>query len=262
MGMKRLNPNSKILRNSGKVSGIIPITIFAWSETISTTEQTVWRAFSDQAQYNVKYIADVCTIVSDDDEDGAGTQTGILTVKVSGIDGDYNAISEVVTLNGTTPVTLQNKYLAINEMNPETSGNSKTAQGNIDVLYTDGDILARIPESDPCSFNISYQAVFTVPAGLTFKLNKYVGTSSATNNIRANLFVINPANQIPVVQETLLMIKNESSPLDGTSITVPEKHTMFVCASANLGNNQDLAISISGDLIVDSIMNAVPEYSL
>ena len=146
----------RILRNSNKISGVIPITIFAWSSTIGTDEETVWRAGDDQAKYVIKYTADACTIVSDDVEDTADTGTGIWTIKVSGIDGDYNPISEVVSLNGTTPVTLVNEYLAINEMNPETAGTSKTAQGNIDVLYSDGDILARIPESDPCPFNISY----------------------------------------------------------------------------------------------------------
>lgn len=252
----------RLLKNLDKINGVIPITIFSWSDTISTAQQTVWRAGGDQAQYVIKYTADTCTIVSDDAEDGAGTQTGILTVKVSGILNDYTAASEVVTLNGTTPVTLTNEYLAINEMNPETAGSTKTAQGNIDVLYSDGDILARIPESDPCPFNISYQAVFTAPLGTTFKINKVVASSGSNDEIIVNLFVVNPVNEIPVIQETLLIVAGESDPLDGTFITVPEKHTVFACARSTLGVNKNVSVSIAGDLLVNSIIDDVIEYSL
>jgi len=254
----------KILRNINKISGVIPITIFAWSDTISTARQTVWRASATQAQYIPKYTANICTIVSDNAQDNP-IGTGLATVKVSGIDNDYNAIQEVVTLNGLTPVTLTKQYLAVNELNPETAGSTSTtysAAGNIDVLYTDGDILARIPVSDPCPFNISYQAVFTNPAGLTFKINKFSGGSGSGDEIVINLFVINPINKIPVVQETLLVVGGESSPLDGTSITVAEKHTVIVCARATIGNNKNVAISIAGDLLVNSIMGEVSEYKL
>lgn len=36
--------------------------------------------------------------------------TGVQKVLVSGLDGNYNSISETVSMNGTTPVQLANQY--------------------------------------------------------------------------------------------------------------------------------------------------------
>lgn len=263
MGVNVLNQYSKILKNNNKIAGVIPITIFAWSQTISTSIQTVWRAAADQATYVPKYTGSTATIVSDSVEDTNLTGTGLWTIKVNKIYDDYTSEYEVVALNGTTPVALTgSNILAVNEMNPETAGTTKSAQGDIDVLYSDGDILARIPVSSPSAFNISYQAVFTVPAGFTFKINKFAGTSGGTEQITCNLSVINPINQIPVLQNTLLIFVNQVDMLDGTSITVPEKHTVFVSARAAAGTTKEVSVSISGDLIVNSILEAVPVYSL
>jgi hypothetical protein len=261
-GDKLQNIFNYVLKNNGKIAGVIPITIFASSATIGTSEQTVWRAGATQAKYIPKFVEDTCTIVSTSVQDTMTTGTGIWTVKVSGINGEYEFIQEVVELNGTTPVALVNKYLAINEMNPELAGTALTAQGRIDVKYSDGNILATIPPTATNPFNISFQGVFTVPDGITFKINKFAATSGSGDEVTVNMFVINPLNKIPIMQQTLLMYQSESSPLDGSSITIPEKHTMIVNAFASVGTNRQVSISIAGDLIVNSIFAKIPERSL
>ena len=72
------------------------------------------------------------TFVSSDDEDGAGTSTGILTMEVHYLDVDLIPQDVIITLNGTTPVTGQlTGCRFIQDMHIMTAGSIKAAVGII-----------------------------------------------------------------------------------------------------------------------------------
>lgn len=87
----------------GQLGGMEPFTAFGKIETTgAVTSQIIWPngafTFPDQT------TGETISFVSTDDEDGAGTQTGINSVEVMYLDVNLEPQSLVVELNGTTPV--------------------------------------------------------------------------------------------------------------------------------------------------------------
>lgn len=71
---------------------------------------------------------------SDDEDGGAGTDTGALTIRVSGLDASYLKIQEDVTLNGTTDVLTPLSYTMIYRMECLTFGSVGWNIGDITAL--------------------------------------------------------------------------------------------------------------------------------
>jgi len=259
---------SILRKNLGKVHGVIPITIIAEKDDVTNAIKTMWS--STQTRY-VRYdSAGVTTIVSTDDGDTYNTGIGIWTVKVSGLDNDYNVIQEVVELNGTTPVTLQNQYLAVNEMNPELSGSDPgevgtdlehTAQGDITV-NRGSNILALIYSGDV--ENITRQMVFTVPKDATFKIDNVEISTGTADEIIIRIYAVNPVNGIYVLQHKIFMgggVYMKS--LKNANITLPEKHLLELCAQAkSAAVERDISCLISGDLILNNFADRIKEQRL
>lgn len=100
------------------------------------------------------------TIVSTSTDDTANG-TGARTVRVYGIADatTYVPIIEDVTLNGTTPVTLQNQYYRINRVTVTTVGNADNANiGVIDIKHG-ATVICRMGAGT----GVSLQALFTIP---------------------------------------------------------------------------------------------------
>ena len=241
------NMYSDLKKNMGLIAGIIPITILTQKNDINNTEKTLWN--TSQARY-VRYdTAGVTTIVSASDEDKMTTGTGIWTVKVSGLNNDYEFIQEVVELNGITPVILTNQFLAVNEINPELAGSLKTAQGNISVLRGT-DVLSLIDATT--ENNISRQIIFTVPAGAELKVTSVELTTGTSDELTFRLYAVNPLNGIRVLQHTLFFSGGVFvQSLKGSHLTFPEKHFLEGTAQANLGvASRKISCIVSGDLII------------
>lgn len=102
-------------------------------------------------------------IQSSNANDTAGG-SGIRSVRVNGIDGDNNAVSEVVTLSGTTALLMTNQLKAVNNIVAETVGANGVAAGDI-ITYQDGstDVMAMMHDGD----TVSASGMFFVPNGYT-----------------------------------------------------------------------------------------------
>lgn len=106
-------------------------------------------------------------IVSSNDEDGgAGTDTGALTLRIFGLDADYALQQEDITLNGTTNVPTANTYTMIHRMKALTfgvpaDGRGPRNLGNITATAdTDGTVTAKITADN----NQSLMAIYQIPA--------------------------------------------------------------------------------------------------
>lgn len=62
-------------------------------------------------------------------DDSAGT--GARTIRIDGLDANWDMLSETVTLNGTTPVTTVGEFIRINAVEVTTAGTGRTNAGNI-----------------------------------------------------------------------------------------------------------------------------------
>lgn len=110
--------------------------------------------------YPFPAAAAATTVVSDSAEDGAGTLTGALSVVVHGLDSEFMLLSEIVTMNGTGVVSLNNDYYRVFRPRVLTAGSNETNVGNIDVKHG-ATILGRIMAGN----GTSLMAIYTIPAG-------------------------------------------------------------------------------------------------
>jgi len=112
-----------------------PLNIFGFNRSIGTTYETVFNDGGGLYQYPPSAVQ--MDVVSSDVSD-----TG--QVKISGLDADYNRISEVVTLNGTTTVTTTQSFLRINGAalvaTPNLTGNVTISNGGTTHGYIEADV--------------------------------------------------------------------------------------------------------------------------
>jgi len=98
-------------------------------------------------------------------DDGDPVGTGARTVKVTGLDADYNLVSETVTMNGATAVELTgNDYLRVFSVEVVTAGSVGT---------NDGALTLRVSPAGATRVQVlanrgrSHVASYTIPAGKT-----------------------------------------------------------------------------------------------
>ena len=82
-----------------------------------------------------------------DEDGGAGGDTGALTIEIFGLDANYNPISEVVILDGLTFVTTTKSYLRIFRGIIRSAGSTGWNIGIITVRDQDTDTTRALIDS-------------------------------------------------------------------------------------------------------------------
>lgn len=162
----------------GQVFGHSPANIFAYGTTPATAGvfRTVWENMST-TDYVFPSVATTMTLVSTVNTDTA-------TITITGLDANYNLLTENLALNGTTGVTTANSYFRIN--NISVSVGSATNPTGVVTLANGGVTYAQINTTtvsgSTSSIGTSQMAVFTVPKGFTFYGHRYGAYSSFNGN--------------------------------------------------------------------------------
>jgi hypothetical protein len=94
---------------------------------------------------------------------------GVHTVQVEGLDVNGAAITEVATLNGTTPVILANSYYRVNRAFVLSTGGDTENAANIDISHSGSATLARISAGE----GQTLQAIYTMPQSATGSLLRW-----------------------------------------------------------------------------------------
>ena len=148
----------------GQIPGHSIRNLFGTNPAIGTTFRTPWENNTAlpflSAEQNLSLVSDSVTDTA-------------VSIFVSGVDGNYSPVSEVVALNGTTPVVTTNKYFRINDL-VTASGN---AVGNVTASYSSV-VYAKIIAGR----GRNQAAVFTVPAGHSFYLGRIDAFTATANN--------------------------------------------------------------------------------
>lgn len=124
-----------------------------------STWKDVWAYADTQAQIPEATTGALVSIASDSANDAAAG-TGAQTVILEGIDQNWDAQTETVTLNGTTPVNTINQWIAINRAYIAAVGSFGTNEGNITFTHTG---IAGIISYIEIHQGQTAQAVYTVP---------------------------------------------------------------------------------------------------
>lgn len=162
----------------GQIAGHSVVQIFGYNPDLDTTEESIWP---DGGTVPHPTVASVLSIASTDaNDDGSPAGTGARTVFIEGLDGNYDVVSETVTLNGTSAVSTTNSYLYINQFYVATVGSGGANAGDITakVSTTLYDIIAT-------GYNNRTTGHYCVPAGYTGYLAAGIITSGQASGSTA-----------------------------------------------------------------------------
>lgn len=149
-------------------------------DTVTGTEQTVWVV---GGLYVYPNTANTLTVVSSSTSD-TSNGTGARTLIIDGLDANYDAISEIITMNGTTNVVTTKSYLRLHRASVITAGSTETNVGSITVTHNGiNNPLGRLSPSS----SQTQISVYTVPRGKTGYLVQIDLTTSKNTDGRATL---------------------------------------------------------------------------
>jgi len=181
----------QVARN--QIAGHQTVSIFGYQASVGTTPIPIWE---NASTYTFPTSASTLTLVSTSTSDNTSA-----SVLISGLDANFNPISETLFLNGTTGVTTVNSYLRVNSLVMVSPGTSQVTNVGTITIKQSTNTLAQIN----AGVGKSQSTVFTVPNGYTFYLdlaevntsNSYTGSVIVTYRVQA-------LNNVTGVQLTVL----------------------------------------------------------
>ena len=177
----------------GQIQGHSNVIVFGYNPDVDTSEESVWPVGGVVPHPTVASVLKISSSSTDDDGDPAGT--GARTVFIAGVDGDYNVVSETITMNGQTAVNTTNSYLYVNSFYVVTVGSNGSNAG---VVYAGtGVVTAGVPAVIYDAINTGYNSRTTshycVPAGYTgymvegqFSSGQASGSTAVTGFLKQN----------------------------------------------------------------------------
>ena len=154
----------------GAVSQTSHVNKFGYNTAVGGSFETITDLGGDQ-YYPTS--AGIVSVVSSDANDDDG-DTGARTMEIQGLNGNYEEISETITLNGTGAVTTTASFHRVFRMRVLTAGTSGTNEGNLTASIGGNDV-ARISAANGGQ---TLMAVYTVPAGKKGYIIKFQGSLS------------------------------------------------------------------------------------
>mgnify|MGYP007073242182 FL=1 len=149
----------------GYVQGHSHVHKFGYNVSVGTSAMLVWDGGSD---YTYPTSAAQLGVVGTSTTDNS-------QITVQGVDADYNYVSNIVTLNGTTTVTTSASYLRA--YRAFVSDDNEPA-GEVTIRHS-GDLVAKIHAGE----GQTLMATYTVPAGHTAYLTQLVlGSATEQSN--------------------------------------------------------------------------------
>ncbi len=218
--------------------------------------QDVWSLGGIYTGFPVT-AGETITVVSTSASDAAAG-VGARTIRIFGLDANYNTQEETITLNGVTPVAGVLIFTRVHTAFVVTSGVSNIAfnVGTITIRHTT--TVANVFLTLLPGFNQSNCSAYTIPAGFTgyiksITANVESGTSSATSAVDYSLFIQD------ALKTTAPRLRRPSSTYYGFSTTdkifgglpIPEKTDIVIRVTAVSNNNT--VISVTYDVLL--VMN-------
>ena len=221
----------------GQIPGHRNVTVFGFNGDVDTSQVSVWPLPS-----LISFPATALQMkVSSTSANDTSAGTGAWTVVVQGLDENYNEVSETVTMNGQTAVTMTNALLRVNYASVVTTGSGNSAAG--DIYVGTGTVTAGVPATvyDIIKFdyNVSTTGSFTVPAGHTAYVSQGLfsaGQSVGSSPVQGRLLTRGLDN----IRRTAAATTVNNSVADYVfeyPLAVPEKTTIEATAIGTASNN-------------------------
>ena len=155
----------------GKVRGASVVNIFGFNASTTTNMRALWE-LADTTDYVFPTSAVNMTVTSDAADDGK-------TMKIFGLDANYEEIQELVTLNNATPPVTTLAFFRINNVVMISATNTAN------VSVTNGGVTyARIN----ANLGTNQASIYTVPAGCEFYLYRIDAFMNDASAAKPGLF--------------------------------------------------------------------------
>jgi hypothetical protein len=160
----RFAPDFLIAAGAGLIAGVNVVGAVGHASALTTA--TVYDCYGNAAAvplYPYLAAASTLNLASSSANDTAIAGSGARVVFITGLDVNYNPISETVALAGVTPVNTVNSYLRVNNAYVVVSGSfGNTNAGNISILANSNSANLGIIR---IGFGRVSNGVYTVPTG-------------------------------------------------------------------------------------------------
>jgi hypothetical protein len=172
----------------GQIQGHRNVTVFGFNPDVDSTQVSVWPlpsliTFPESA---------LQMTVSSTSANDTSAGTGARTVVVQGLDANYNEVSETVTMNGQTAVTMTTAMLRVNYAYVGTAGSGNSAAG--DIYIGTGTVTAGVPATAydiiKFDYNNTTTGSYTIPAGYTAYVSQGLfstGQAGGSNAVEGRL---------------------------------------------------------------------------
>jgi len=153
----------------GQIAFHRTINIYGFQVSVTTTNIPVWEvagAYAYPASATTMHLASSVN---------TGADLSGTTILISGLDSNYNMISETLALTGTTVAVTTKSYLRINSMAVTAGAPTGT------ITLKDLTNTTTYAQINP-SIGRSQMAIYTVPAGYTFYLSRIDAYTSANGS--------------------------------------------------------------------------------
>ena len=221
---------------------------FGFNPDIDDTLETVW---AQGGLYSYLSAATVLKISSSSTAD-TSAGTGARTVTISGLDANYDEISETITLNGQTAVNSTLSYLRINRMVVRSAG---TGGQNAGVIYAGtGTVTTGVPANKYATIaigdNQTLMALWTVPRGYTAYLTQTDVTLATTQNNKycTCSLVVRPYGEVFQVKDRFVKAESTTTLTYSVPLKITEKSDIeYRAIGDSIG--ADIAISAGFEII-------------
>ena len=241
----------------GQIPGHYSIHKFGYNPNIGTGTETVW---AQGGLYVYPTSASTMYISSSSTADTAAG-TGARTATVSGLDANFDQISETVSLNGQAGVQLNGalNWYRVNRIVVNTAG---SGGANAGVLYvgTEATPSGGVPTNKYATVaigdNQTLMCLWTVPRGYTAYLHqKDVSSSSSASKFAIFSLLSRPDNGVFNIKDRVLLANNSTAIFYWNPIKFTEKTDIEVRAQADSAGG---TITTSATLDLIYIQNAGP----
>jgi hypothetical protein len=221
----------------GQIQGHRNVTVFGFNPDVDTTQVSVWPLPS-----LITFPASALQMtVSSTSASDAAAGTGARTIVVQGLDANYNEVSETVTMNGQTAVTMTTAMLRINYAYVATAGSSNSAVG--DIYIGTGTVTAGVPATTydiiKLDYNNTTTGSYTIPAGYTGYVSQGLfstGQAGGSNAVQGRL-LSRGLNNIRMTAAITTINNGVANYVFEYPLAIPEKTTLEATAIGSSSNN-------------------------
>lgn len=183
--------------------------------------------------------------------------TGARTVQIDGLDGNYKEVTQIVTLNGVTPVAIPTSLLRINSAQVVTAGSGRVNAGDITIrLASAGATHASIT----AGYGVSRRGFYSVPAGNSLcivhflsSINHTIGAEQAAS---IATFIQSPTAGFSILPLEFSTTERSFQFPGPLGYVIPEKNDFSLRVISVSSNSTNITGAWAGFLVDNSYLSA------